>query len=191
MNERLRNFFVSARTMPMQRSDNKVLFLLHFVLRLEGFETNRMKTDQKVAKALAQRISVSLPPKLATALDDMVETRGFQNRSQAVAEMIETSLITHQQQNGATIMAGTVTLFYDSSKPGLLQKLSEIEREHLEECISSQHVLLEGHYIMEVLLVQGPVERLRALTNRMLACKGVSSGGLTLTQKLIPQLHGR
>lgn len=88
-------------------------------------------------------------------------------------------------------MAGTVTLFYDSSKPGILQRLAEIERAHLEECISSQHVLLEGHYIMEVLLVQGPVDRLRALTNRMLACKGVSSGGLTLTSKLIPQLHGR
>ena len=150
-----------------------------------------MKTGQKTSKALAQRISVSLPPKLANALEKMVVKRGFQNRSQAVAEMIERSLITHQQEDDATIMAGTVTLFYDSSKLGLLEKLAKIEREHLEECISSQHVLLEGHYIMEVLLVQGPVQRLRALTNCMLGSKGVSSGGLTLTSKLIPQLHGR
>jgi len=144
-----------------------------------------------MTKSLAQRISVSLPAKLATALDKMVESRGFQNRSQAVAEMIETSLNTHQQQDDTTVMAGTVTLFYDTRKAGLLQKLAEIERLHVEECISSQHVLLEGQYIMEVLLVQGPVHRLRALTNRMLACKGVGSGGLTLTSKLIPQLHGR
>ncbi|MGJ8637768.1 MAG: CopG family ribbon-helix-helix protein [Opitutaceae bacterium] len=150
-----------------------------------------MKTGSETPKTLAQRISVSLPSHLAKALDEMVDSRGFQNRSQAVAEMIETSLIDHQQQDEATIMAGTVTLFYDSAKPGLLQKLATIEREHLEECISSQHVLLEGHYIMEVLLVQGPVQRLRDLTNCMLACKGVSSGGLTLTSKLIPQLHGR
>lgn len=149
-----------------------------------------MKTGQETPKTLAQRISVSLPSRLASALDDMVTSRGFQNRSQAVAEMIETSLITHQQQDDATVMAGTVTLFYDSSKPSLLQKLAEIEREHVEECISSQHVLLEGQYIMEVLLVQGPVVRLRALTNCMLAVKGVSSGGLTLTSKLIPQVHG-
>ncbi len=150
-----------------------------------------MKTDQKHSRALAQRISVSLPPKLATALDEMVVSRGFQNRSQAVAEMIETTLIDQQQEDCSTIMAGTVTLFYDSAKPGLLQKLASIEREHVEECISSQHVLLEGQYIMEVLLVQGPVQRLRDLTNCMLAVKGVSSGGLTLTNKLIPQLHGR
>lgn len=150
-----------------------------------------MKTDQKTNKALAQRISISLPPKLALALDAMVEQRGFQNRSQAVAEMIEESIIQHRQEDGETVMAGTITLFYDSGKTGLLQQLAKIEREHVEECISSQHVLLEGQYIMEVVLVQGPVKRLRLITNRMLTCKGVSSGGLTLTSKLIPQVHGR
>jgi CopG family nickel-responsive transcriptional regulator len=143
-----------------------------------------------MTKSLAQRISISLPAKLAVALDQMVEARGFQNRSQAVAEMIETSLTTHHQRDDTTVLAGTITLFYDTAKPRLLQTLAEIEREHVKECVSSQHVLLEGHYIMEVLLVQGPVQRLRDLTNRMLACKGVSSGGLTLTSKLIPQVHG-
>ena len=150
-----------------------------------------MKTDKKEPKSLAQRISISLPARLASALDEMVNERGFQNRSQAVAEMIEQTLVEHKQQDGATVMAGTITLFYDSGKSGLLQELAKIEREHLEECISSQHVLLEGQYIMEVVLVQGPVQNLRALTNEMLACKGVSSGGLTLTSKLIPQVHGR
>ncbi len=149
-----------------------------------------MKTDQKTNKPLAQRISVSLPPKLASALDKMVERRGFQNRSQAVAEMIEQTLIQHKQEDEAAVMAGTITLFYDSGKSGLLQQLARIEREHIRECISSQHVLLEGQYIMEVVLVQGPVRRLRELTDRMLTCKGVSSGGLTLTNKLIPQVHG-
>lgn len=150
-----------------------------------------MKSDKNASQDLAQRISVSLPAKLATALDEMVAERGFRNRSQAVAEMIEQTLIQHKQENGATIMAGTITLFYDSGKTGLLQQLAEIERAHVEECISSQHVLLEGLYVMEVLLVQGPVQRLRTLTNQLLACKGVSSGGLTLTSKLIPQVHGR
>ncbi|MFT4901036.1 MAG: CopG family nickel-responsive transcriptional regulator [Lentimonas sp.] len=147
--------------------------------------------EKNTPSSLAQRISVSLPAHLAHALDKMVEQRGFRNRSQAIADMVEQSLIHHKQEDGNTIMAGTITLFYDSAQTGLLQKLALIEREHVEECISSQHVLLEGQFIMEVLLVQGPVQRLRALTDRMLTCKGVSSGGLTLTTKIIPQLHGR
>ncbi len=150
-----------------------------------------MKKATNTSHNLAQRISVSLPAKLAAALDEMVDQRGFRNRSQAIAEMIEQTIIQHKQEDGSTVMAGTITLFYDSGKTGLLQQLAQIEREHVEECISSQHVLLEGLYVMEVLLVQGPVHRLRELTNQLLACKGVSSGGLTLTSKLIPQVHGR
>ncbi|MFQ3226564.1 MAG: metal-responsive CopG/Arc/MetJ family transcriptional regulator, partial [Lentimonas sp.] len=49
----------------------------------------------------------------------------------------------------------------------------------------------EGKYIMEVVLVQGPISQLRHITNRMLTCKGVSSGGLTLTSKILPQVHSR
>ncbi|ADE55096.1 nickel-responsive transcriptional regulator NikR [Coraliomargarita akajimensis] len=150
-----------------------------------------MNPDQKEAKSLAARISVSLPQHLAEALDHMVQERGFHNRSQAIAEMIQQSLITHHQDDDETLMAGTITLIYDSTKRDLLQKLARIEHEHIEEVISSQHVFLEGKYIMEVVLVQGPVKQLRHITNRMVTCKGVSSGGLTLTSKILPQLHGR
>lgn len=149
-----------------------------------------MNPDQKEPKPLATRISISLPQNLAESLDEMVTQRGFHNRSQAIAEMIQQSLIHHEQDNESTIMAGTITLVYDSRKRDLLQKLTQIQHEHVEEVISSQHVFLEGQFIMEVILVQGPVKQLRHITDRMVTCKGVSSGGLTLTSKLIPQVHG-
>ena len=44
---------------------------------------------------------------------------------------------------------------------------------------------------MGVVRVQGPVQRLRAVTDRIITCKGVHSGRLTLTDKLIPQVHSR
>ncbi|MFP4156393.1 MAG: nickel-responsive transcriptional regulator NikR [Opitutales bacterium] len=142
-------------------------------------------------KEHAHRISVSLPARLATQLDEMIERRGFHNRSQAIAEMLERHIVEYQQENDQSLMAGTITLFYDAAKAGLLEKLARIEREHIEECISSQHVLLEGDNVMEVVLVQGPVSRLREITDRMLTCKGVSAGRLSLTSKIIPPLHER
>ena len=150
-----------------------------------------MKTRKNDSKQTARRVSISLPGHLADALDEMIVDRGFHNRSQAIAEMIQQGIIAHQQENDETVMAGTITLFYDSAKVGLLQKLARIQREHIEEVISSQHVLLEGENIMEVVLVQGPVKRLRKITDRILTCKGVDSGGLTLTSKIIPPLHTR
>lgn len=142
-------------------------------------------------KQTAQRISVSLPPRLAEGLDQMVQSRGFHNRSQAIAEMIEQQLLEFQQQDDESLMAGTITLFYDGSKAGLLEKLARIEREHIDECISSHHVLLEGENIMEVVLVQGQVKQLRKITDRMLTCKGVNSGKLTLTSLIMPPLQER
>ena len=44
---------------------------------------------------------------------------------------------------------------------------------------------------MEVLLVQGPVETLSRITDQMLTCKGVSSGKLVLSNKILPQVHSR
>lgn len=145
------------------------------------------KNDQKLT---ASRISVSLPPLLAEALDRMVKERGFHNRSQAIAEMIQQQLIEHQQEKSDTVMAGTITLIYDAAKPELMQKLTRIQREHIEECISSQRIQLEGDYVMEVVLVQGHVQQLRDITDRLITCKGVNFGRLTLTDKLIPQVHG-
>lgn len=153
--------------------------------------SNRMNSDQKEAKNLASRISISLPAQLAGALDEMVQSRGFHNRSQAIAEMIQQAITRQEQEDDHAIMAGTITLIYNSSKRDLLQKLTQIQHEHVEEVISSQHVFLEGNYIMEVVLVQGPVKQLRYITDRMVTCKGVSTGGLTLTSKLIPQVHLR
>lgn len=145
------------------------------------------KTDQKQT---ASRISVSLPPQLAEALDKMIRERGFHNRSQAIADMIQQQLNEHQQEKSDAVMAGTITLIYNAVKPELLQKLTRIQREHIQECISSQRIQLEGDYVMEVVLVQGHVQQLRDITDRLITCKGVNFGRLTLTDKLIPQVHG-
>lgn len=148
-----------------------------------------MTMDKNDHKATAARISISLPSQLAASLDKMIDERGFHNRSQAIADMVQQQLIEHQQEKSDAVMAGTITLICNAAKPELLQKLTRIQREHILECISSQHIQLEGDYIMQVVLVQGPVQRLREITDRMITCKGVSFGRLTLTDKLIPQVH--
>jgi len=138
-----------------------------------------------------KRISVSLPPAVYEELGRLVAERGFENRSQAISEMIHQSLTEHYQDQGDRLMAGTITLFYDESKPGLLQALAEIERTHIAEVISSQHVLLEDNHTMEVILVQGPASRLKAIADELITCKGVRSGKLTISSAILPPIHSR
>lgn len=142
-------------------------------------------------RKLAQRISVSLPAKVASGLDQLVEDGGYPNRSRFLARLVEAEMIERGQTEPARVMAGTLTFFFDARQPGLLDDLARIQREHIAECISSHQILLEEGHIMEVVLVQGPVRRLREITDRLLSCKGVGSGKLTLNPRIIPPLHGR
>jgi CopG family nickel-responsive transcriptional regulator len=137
-----------------------------------------------------KRISISLPWDVYRELSNVVNARGFENRSQAISEMINSSLIEHYKQRGAELMAGTITLFYDG-RPGLLQQLANIEREYIDEVISSQHILLEEDHTMEVLLVQGPARRLKMISDKLITCKGVKSGRLVMMSTIMPPIHPR
>jgi CopG family nickel-responsive transcriptional regulator len=114
-----------------------------------------------------QRMSVTIPESLLRSLDQMVAERGFDNRSQAVAELIHDRVAEHQQATGTAVMAGSITLFYDQTKNNLLAQLAELQRQHLAEVISSLHVQLEQNFMMEVILVQGPAQKLKAGPNAL------------------------
>lgn len=137
------------------------------------------------------RISISIPASLQDDLDTMLAERGLQNRSQGIAEMIRSELTQHQMEKADQVMAGTITLFYDESKPRLQRQISDLQRVHVNEVISTQHILLEDNHRMEILVVQGPVSQLHDIVNAFLRFKGVKSGKLTLSPMILPPLHSK
>ena len=148
-----------------------------------------MRNDEK--QEGLKRITVSMPDETYQALDRLVAERGFDSRSQAVAEMIHQHAAQHLGKIGTEVMAGTLSLVYDESKSTLLRDLSRILRDHIAEVISSQHILLENGHVLEVILMQGPVRTLREIANKIVTCKGVKTAHLTLTPNLIPPLHAK
>ena len=105
-------------------------------------------------------MTVSMQEETFQALDRLAAARGFESRSQAVAEMIHQHAAQHLGKIGTEVMAGTLTVVYDESKSTLLRDLSRIFRDHIAEVISSQHVLLEDEHVLEVILMQGPARTL-------------------------------
>jgi CopG family nickel-responsive transcriptional regulator len=86
-------------------------------------------------------------------------------------------------------MVGTITLFYDHTVGGLQQRLAALQRRYIDEVISSLHVHLTGEKTLEVILVQGPAPKLRAVAGDMGKLRGVISGHLQLAAAVIPPLH--
>jgi len=141
------------------------------------------------ARQGVSRISVSLPEHLVTELDAMVAQRGFESRSQAIAEMIQKQLAEHREELGQDIMAGTINLVYDHSVRDLQQHLRELQLEYIDEVISSLSVNLLQSKTLEVILVQGPAARLQTIANRMIACRGVTTGRLLMSAAILPPVH--
>lgn len=147
------------------------------------------KSGNRRAAGSVQRISISLPEGIFRELDRMVAERGLENRSKAIAEMISHFVLERREASGDRVTAGMIAMVYEECRGRLTQKLFALERKYRQEVISSLHIQLEEHHRMEVIVVQGSVQVLKEITDRILSCKGVLSCKLTLTDISIPQLH--
>jgi CopG family nickel-responsive transcriptional regulator len=87
------------------------------------------------------------------------------------------------------VLSGTVTLIYRGERGGVRQALAQTQCDFLKEVISSQHVFLEDDQSLEVLLVQGPSERLAELCDGLRKIRGVHQITLVTTRALLPPLH--
>jgi CopG family transcriptional regulator, nickel-responsive regulator len=135
------------------------------------------------------RLSISLPSELLARLDAMIAERGLANRSQVISEMIRAELSEHNRTKGDAVIAGTVTLTYKAESGRVRHALAQTQSAFLKEVISSQHVFLEDDQSLEVLLVQGPSDRLQALCDDLRKIRGVQQIKLAATTALLPPLH--
>ena len=135
------------------------------------------------------RLSISLPTDLLERLDAMIAERGLSNRSQTIAELIRHELADHSETQDGAVIAGTITLIYRAESGRVRHALAQTQSTYLKEVISSQHVFLEDDQSLEVLLVQGPPERLRGLCDALRKIRGVQQIKLVVTTALLPPLH--
>lgn len=142
-----------------------------------------------MADAPVTRFSISLPPDLLAQLDAMVDQRRLPSRSRAIAEMIRHGLVDRATEMGRRIVAGTITLVYGNGRQAIRNQLARIQAKYLKEVISSQHVFLEENHSLEVLLVQGPGERLIKLADALRGVKNVKQVKVALTTTVLPPLH--
>lgn len=147
-----------------------------------------MKRRAEKIPKLVGRISISLDQDLLAELDGMVQQRGYESRSQAISDMVNHQLVEHKRQLGNSVMAGTITLFYERDTRGLQKKLADLQYQHIDYVISSLHVHLAEDKIMEVLLVQGPARKLQAIADAMSIMKGVTTCRIQLMAAVLPPL---
>ena len=127
------------------------------------------------------RFGVSLDSDLLEKFDALCDERSYQTRSEAIRDLIRNMLVQKEWEDLDGENAGTLTMVYDHHQSDLAQKLTELQHDYLDIIVTSQHVHLDHHNCMEILVLRGTGERLRDLGAKLTATKGVKHGTLNLT----------
>ena len=127
------------------------------------------------------RFGISMDDRLLDRFDEMIEKKGYVNRSEAVRDLIRNSLVEELAMREDAEIMGTVTLVYDHHTRDLSDKLTEHQHSHHDAIVSALHVHLDAHHCLEVVVVRGTAAQVKRLADELLGTKGVKHGKLVLT----------
>jgi CopG family nickel-responsive transcriptional regulator len=126
------------------------------------------------------RFAVSLDQNLLKDFDRMRQRQGYENRSEAVRDLIRNHLVQQEWDDKEETM-GTITLVFNHHKRNLTEKLTSTQHDYHHLVVSTMHVHLDHDNCLEILAVKGPGQKIRSLSDQLISTKGVKHGKLTLT----------
>jgi CopG family nickel-responsive transcriptional regulator len=121
------------------------------------------------------RFGVAVDKPLLDAFDEHLARRGYQNRSEALRDLVRKDLARDAWDRGDEAVA-TISIIYDHHVRELSERLVEIQHRHGDRVISATHVHLDHDHCLEVVIAKGPAKILKRLADALIAAKGVISG---------------
>ncbi len=127
-----------------------------------------------------ERIGISLEKPLLDAFDKLIESKGYQNRSEAVRDLIREQIDHEELADPDAQAVGGVFLVYDHQHTSLSDRLLKLQHNHLLHVITSTHIHLDHHNCLEIIILRGLVSDIQKLADSMAALKGVKLSRVNL-----------
>jgi len=127
-----------------------------------------------------ERIGISLEKRLLCDFDKLITQQGYQNRSEAIRDLIRRELSSEQLKNPKTKAIAAVCMVYDHHATKLMQKVTGLQHSRLLQAICSTHIHLDAHDCMEIIVLKGKVSQINETAQKILSQKGVKLGRISL-----------
>jgi len=119
--------------------------------------------------------------KLLRNFDQMIEEKGYQNRSEAVRDLVREAIFQHSVSDNSDIVAGAILLFYNHHHNKLLNEIMSVQHDYHENIIATTHLHIDHNNCLELIVVKGAPQDLKALSDKLITLKGVFFGKLTVS----------
>ena len=137
-----------------------------------------------------ERFTISLSEALAKQFDDLIHRKGYENRSEAVRDLVRSELENFRlQQEEAPFCVAALSYVYNHHARDLAERLTNIQHEHHHLVLSSMHVHLDHDTCMETLILRGATPQVSTLANLLMAESEVRHGRLNLVPVDMNQYH--
>ncbi len=128
-----------------------------------------------------KRFGVSLSTDLLDKFDELIENKGYKNRSEAIRDLIREDLISEEWRAGERETVGVFSLIYDHHKNDLSQIINNIQHDNLNIIRASTHIHIDHTNCLEVIILKGRSNEIRELTDLLSSTTGIKHGKLIMT----------
>ena len=127
------------------------------------------------------RFGVSLEEDLLAAFDVSISGVGYQNRSEAIRDLIRDHLIQKKVGQPDVEVIGVVTMVYDHRVHHLSDVLADMQHKAEVVVNASLHIHLDEYNCLEVVVIRGRADKVHEIGGKLIATKGVQNGKLVTT----------
>lgn len=129
---------------------------------------------------MLKRFTVSMEDSLLTDFDDFIQDRHYQNRSEALRDLIRNRIIEKEWQADKNVM-GVISLVYDHHHPKLQEKVTELQHDFHHQIVSTTHVHMDHNNCLEVIIARGKARQVQGLADNLRALRGVRNSSLSMS----------
>ena len=135
-----------------------------------------------------QRVTITLDDDLMVDLDRIIESRGYQNRSEAIRDLARTGIqqAKHELGQSRDCVAALVYV-YDHAARELASRLVQTFHNHHDMAHATLHVHLDHESCMEVVILKGHTRDVQHCAEHVIAERGVRYGRLTMVPVEVTQ----
>lgn len=125
------------------------------------------------------RFGVAMERALLTQFDARIAERGYENRSEALRDLVRAELTRAAFAQGSVVVA-TLSVVYTTSTRAELASLLDPDGSGGSLFLSSMHVRIDRDRCLDTIVLRGKAEALGGLAGRIAGTKGVLSCELTV-----------
>jgi CopG family transcriptional regulator, nickel-responsive regulator len=124
-----------------------------------------------------QRITITIDAELAREIDRVAQSRGYQNRSETVRDLVRTG-ISHSRtgQDAAGQCVAGLVYVYDQAIRDLPKRLANAYQDQHDLSVATMRVALDHDTCMEVAVLKGMTREVEHFAQHVIAQRGVRHG---------------